>query len=155
MKKELIILIGNIGAGKSTLAKGYVEQGYVIIARDALRYGIGGGKYIFNLDYEPLVFATELYMFKKFVDIGVKIAIDEIGISKEMRKRYIHYAKRAGYNITAVVLKKLSKKESVDRRMQNPHGQFDRKIWDIIWEKFDKLYEFPTKKEGFNTIIKL
>ncbi len=154
--KELIILVGNIGSGKSTLVKEYVEQGYVVIARDSFRYGIGAGKYIFNLKYEPVIWATELTLFKGLAVIGAeKIIIDEVGISKAMRARYINHALACGYKITAIIMPILSKKESVDRRLQDPHGQPDRTIWEGVWEKFNKLYESPTKEEGFDTIINL
>ena len=62
--KNLIILVGNIGSGKSTYAKKYQKKGYIVIARDQLRYAIGGGEYIFNTKYEPLIWKTEYYLFK-------------------------------------------------------------------------------------------
>jgi dephospho-CoA kinase len=37
MKKEIILLIGNIASGKSTIAKQYAKKGYVVISRDSLR----------------------------------------------------------------------------------------------------------------------
>ena len=48
LKKQVKILVSNIGGGKTTLSKRYVEFGYVVISRDTLRYGIGNGEYIFN-----------------------------------------------------------------------------------------------------------
>jgi len=48
---------------------------------------------------------------------------------------------------------RLTKKDSVDRRMQNPHGQPNRKIWNKVWDRFDTMYEMPTLKEGFDSII--
>jgi len=37
-KKELIILVGNIGTGKTTESKKLAKKGYIIISRDAFRY---------------------------------------------------------------------------------------------------------------------
>ena len=155
MKKELIILIGNIGAGKSTLAKKYQKENYIVIARDQLRYAIGGGIYIFNYNYEPIIWKTEQYLFRKFVKLGVNIVIDEVGLTKAMRKRYILYAKRYNYKIIAIEFPRLSMKKSVNRRMNNPHGQDDRKLWESVWHKFNKIYESPKKSEGITKIIKL
>lgn len=153
--KKLIIMVGNIGSGKSTLTKKYQKEGYVIIARDQLRYAIGGGDYVFNLDYEPIIWNTELYMVDNFIDLEANILVDEVGITKAMRARYITPAKDKGYKITVIVMPILSKKESVNRRLQNPHGQYDRKLWNGIWEKFNKLYELPSKEEGIDEIIHL
>jgi len=154
-EKELIILIGNIGTGKSTYVKKYQKKGYIIIARDQLRYAIGSGKYIFDYDYEPIIWKTELYMFKKFADLGINMVIDEVGISKKMRARYIPYAKLMGYKIIAIIMPHLTMREAVNRRMINPHGQPDKKLWEQVWAKFEALWEEPTKKEGFDKIIKL
>lgn len=153
--KNLIILIGNIGSGKSTYAKKYQKKNYVIIARDQLRYGIGNGKYIFNLDYEPIIWRTELDMFKRFASLGVDILVDEVGITKSMRNIYIKYALPCGYKITAIEMPRFCMGDAVSRRMVNPHGQDDYKLWCQVWTKFEGLYEEPSKEEGFDRIIKL
>ena len=44
---KLIILIGNIGAGKSTCVKS--KPDYVTVCKDCLRYMWGNGKYVYNL----------------------------------------------------------------------------------------------------------
>jgi len=155
MRKELIILIGNIGSGKSTYVKQYQEKGYVVVARDQLRYAIGGGTYIFNLDYEPTIWNTEIYIFRQFARKGVNLIIDEVGLSKEMRARYIGFAKKLGYTITTIEMPHLPMAEAVTRRMANPHGQPNWDLWAGVWTKFEGLYEEPTKDEGIDKIIKL
>lgn len=154
---KLIILVGNIGTGKSTYAKKLWKDKLVdvIIARDQLRYNIGLGNYIFNYDYEPIIWKTELFMFENFINLGVNILVDEVGISKKIRERYIPYAKVHHYQIEVIEMPRLSMKEAVDRRMQDPHGQLDRKLWESVWTKFNNQYESPSKEEGIDRIIKL
>jgi len=153
MTNNIIVLVGNIGSGKSTLVKQYQEQGYIVIARDMLRYAIGGGEYVFNPEYEPIIWNTELSLLDDFLNKGVNIIVDEVGLSKAMRRRYIDIAEIYDYNITCIQLRKLSKEESVNRRMINPHGTNDRKVWGDVWEKFNKQYEEPSLDEGFDEII--
>lgn len=141
--KEIIILVGNIGSGKSTLVKKYQEQGFVVIARDMLRYAIGGGNYVFNERYEPIIWSTELTLLEDFLSLGVDIVIDEVGVSKNMRSRYIEFAKLYNYKIVGYVFPKLSMKESVDRRMNNPHGCPDR----LVWKGFGKNLIKYTKNQ--------
>ena len=154
---KCIILTGNIGSGKSTLVKEYVKKGYIAIARDALRYNIGAGKYIFDLKLEHAIWETELDMLINFLELGVNIIIDEVGMSRLMRQRYFGVIDFWGKNheVISIEMPKLSKKESVDRRMQDPHGTPDRKVWEGVWDKFNAQYEKPTKKEGFDKLVKL
>ena len=91
--KELVLLVANIGEGKSTLAKQYQEKGYVVISKDGLRYVIGAGNYVYKQEYEPIIWETELSMLESFMDIGANIVIDSICVGKSMRARYISFAK--------------------------------------------------------------
>jgi len=153
--KNLIILVGNIGSGKTTLAKEYVKEGYIAIARDQLRYAIGDGKYIFDSRYEPIIWQTERYLFRKFIDMRVDIIVDEVGISRRIRSRYIDYAKINGYYIIAIELPRFSKEECVKRRMRNPHDQPDKDVWNEVWEKFNEGYEEPSEDEGIDKVIRI
>ncbi len=69
-KPEIIILVGNIGSGKTTLAKKYAKKGYVIIARDDLRYNIGAGQYVFDRKLEKAIWQTEIDMVYNFLQLG-------------------------------------------------------------------------------------
>jgi len=150
--KQLIILVGNIGSGKSTLARKYIEKRYVAIARDYIRYAIGEGKYIFNPNYESIIWEIEQYMFTRFMDLGVNIVVDEVGVSRRMRKAYIPYAQIKKYKIIALVLPRYTQEEAVNNRMKDPHGQNNRLLWESVWDKFNAIYTEPTKAEGFNEI---
>ena len=153
--KEFIIMIGNIGTGKSTYIKKLIKKRYVVISRDKLRYMIGNGKYIFNLKLEPAIWKAELKIIEEFMKLRVNIIVDEVGVSESQRRRYFPLTKKYGYKNIAIIMPKLSMKECVDRRMNNPHQQYDRKLWETIWIKFNNLYTRPSKKEGFNKIIQI
>jgi predicted kinase len=152
--KELILIVANVGEGKTTLAKKYQKKGYVVISKDSLRYCIGAGNYIYNYKYEPIIWKIEERMLEAFMELGVNIVVDSICVSKRIRKRYINIAKYNNYKVKCYILPKLSMKEAVDRRMQNPHGQYNRSIWRRVWKRFDKVYEEPKLSEGINKIIK-
>ena len=152
---KLVVLVGNIGSGKTTYTHKLVAKGYVAISRDALRYMIGNGKYTFNPDLEPAIFSSETEIIKRFMELGVDIVIDEVGINKHVRARYIYLANKYKYQKICVCLPKYSMEECVDRRMQDPHGQPDRALWESVWIKFNKRYQKPSLKEGFDKIIQL
>jgi len=151
---RLYIMVGNIGSGKSTLVKKLLAKNpnIVVIARDALRYMIGGGDYVFNPKLEPTIFNTAEQAIEQFMLLGVDILVDETNMSSAHRKEYLTLARRYGYEAVAIVMPVLDKKTSVDRRMQNPHGQDDRALWEGVWDKFTAIYERPTEEEGFSQV---
>jgi predicted kinase len=151
--KHIVIMTGNIGSGKSTLVNFYIEDNYSCVCRDGLRYMLGNGQYKFERIKEPVIWKTEKFMIEEFMKAEMNVVVDEVGVSKQLRKPYVELAKKYGYTITAIVMPKLTKKESVDRRMKNPHGQPNRKLWEEVWTKFNRIYTEPSKKEGFNEII--
>jgi len=155
MKKEIIILVSNIGGGKSTLAKQYAKKGYVIISRDSLRYMVGAGNYRFDKKLEPFIKQSAVSVLTEFLKSGFNLVYDETNVSKSLRKPTIQLAKIYGYKVVAIVLPRLSKEVSVARRMKDPHGQFDKKLWELVWEQFDTIFEMPDKSEGIDRIIKI
>ena len=150
---NLIMMVGNIGSGKSTLVKQLTKQGYMVISRDALRYMFGGGEYLFDVDLEPEVFKLEKYALKLLSDFTYDIIIDETNMSAIGRKRYFDIVKDQGYTKTAIVMPKFSKIESVERRMEANHGNGTAIVWGEVWERFNNVYVEPTKNEGFDKII--
>ncbi len=155
IKKELTILVGNIGSGKTTLCKKLAEEGNVIISQDDLRYSIGAGQYIFNESYEPLIKRSSRVLAYSFMEKGIPLVIDETNMSRIIRSRYLSIAELYEYKIKAIIFPALSKEESVHRRLQSNHGNTPKVVWEEVWDKFNDMYEEPTKLEGFDEIIKL
>lgn len=154
MNKKLTILIGNIGAGKTTLCKEYVEKGYLIISKDDVRYSLGAGDYFYNEKAEIAITLGVNNLFEILCMLNFNIVIDETNMSKKDREHYIEVGKAHRYNITAVMLPELSKKESVKRRLQSNHGTTPKSVWEKVWKRKYKEYEEPSKEEGFNIIIR-
>lgn len=155
MKPELIILIGNIGSGKTTLCRQKVSEGCVIVSRDDLRYLLGAGKYLYSTDLEKAVKITALSFTEELMKLGKDIVIDETNMNKIIRLPYIELGKKYDYNVTARILPYLTKLESVNRRLQNNHGDTTMETWNEVWEHFSNMYEEPSLEEGFDKILYL
>lgn len=156
VNKEIVVLIGNIGSGKSTLSSEYQKKEYVIISRDRLRYAIGGGIYLFDENYENIIKNTELVMFMGFLEKNINVVIDNGGcLKKDTRKIYIEIGKKYDYYIKYVVLPQFTMEQCIDQRMKNPHGVFDRKFWEEAWKKLDEIYSPPSLEEDVHEIIYL
>lgn len=154
-KPQIIVMVGNIGSGKSTTIKLLKEKGlpHIVVSRDALRYMIGAGKYTFDINLEKAIWDSEKRILENFMLLHRPIIVDEVGVSKKMRARYIKLAKRFGYSMQVICMPMLDKKTCVDRRMNNPHDTPDRAVWESVWDKFNRLYQKPELKEGIDKII--
>ena len=153
--KNLIILVGNIGCGKSTLSKKLAKQGYSIVCRDAFRYMIGAGEYIFDIKREPAVKRAAEVTLESFLQRELNIVCDETNVSKAMRKPLIELGLKYKYNISVIELPRLTKRKAVNRRMKSPHGRFGKDVWENVWDRFNLIYEAPETNEGINRIKRI
>ena len=83
--KNLIVMVGPCGSGKSTLSKKYVEQGYTYINQDSQ------GR-------------EHLTLFDIAVMDGQNIIVDRMGFTRQQRERYLRVAKENGYTTEIIVL---------------------------------------------------
>lgn len=153
MKQEIQMLIGNIASGKSTYCKGHINQ-FVVLSCDALRYMIGAGQYIYNINLEYVLRSTILQMYVDLQPYKCNIMIDETNVSVSNRKLFID-KKSLDYTITAIIFPKLSMEESIRRRLGDNHGQTNYDVWKRVWTSFNQRFEVPTFKEGFDKIIRI
>lgn len=149
---KIVILVGNIGSGKTTLCKKLVKEEYLIISRDAFRYMIGNGEYIFDLKTEKSIKQLAVAATEIFMKNHLNIVIDETNMSKESREEYIKLANKYNYYKIAYIMPTYSMTKSVNRRLKNPHGNFGRKVWQEVWKRFHNNYCRPELAEGFNLI---
>ncbi len=151
--KKLMILVGNIGSGKSTLVEDLVKLNYFVICKDSLRYMLGGNNYIFDEKLEDVIHKTSISMLRQLMKKKVSIVIDETHMNKESRAEALEIANKHNYTTIAYILPKISKRESVKRRLSVNHGDTSKKIWEEVWDRKNAKYEEPTSEEGFDQIV--
>lgn len=154
-KAEIRILIGNIGSGKSTLAKKLAKEGHCILNKDMLRFMLGGGNYIEDKNIEKEIYDIFFKSLHILLSKGYSIVIDGPNITKKERFSFIVSAQLYNYNKIGIILPKINKEESINRRLKNNHGNTPKYIWEANWVLNDSQYQEPTKEEGFNEVIKL
>jgi len=159
MSNKLIVLVGNIGSGKSTWIKKYKEthEDVWVVSRDNIRYALGDGEYIYDKDFESYIqyFCSDI--FNTLVDKQVgSIIIDETNMTRKVRKRYLRlnnlYIPEYRYHTQAIVFPDLGENEHVRRRLGDNHGDTEEGTWIGVYRGLRGAYEAPTGGEGFDEV---
>lgn len=135
--KELVILIGAPGSGKTTYCKKSLPD-YLRISQDEM--GRKGHR----------------QAFRKAIEDGVeKIVVDRMNFNSGQRWRYIQPAQQAGYKIKAVFFKFEMNKcfERVTNREDHPtiaQGDLETAKKAIMF--YYNNYEYPEMAEGYEHI---
>ena len=134
--KQLIILVGPPGSGKSTIAKTeFVHCEYI------------------NQDSQGK--ENHLKLFKQALIQEKNIVVDRMGFSKEQRSRYIAPAKELGYTVSIIVLHE--NYETCLRRCVERHEHETIKTETDAKNAlngFFTKYERPTNDEGDSVIFR-
>lgn len=142
MTKEMIILVGPPGSGKSTYCKDYLYGSHVRINQDSL-----GSRHMCQLVAETCL------------ESGIDVVIDRCNINKHHRAPFIKLAKQYGYVIKAICLN-TDPKVCEDRVVaRQNHETIDEKMPEDkkreIVRNFLKSLESPCHSEGVNDIMYL
>ncbi len=140
--KEVIVLIGSPGSGKSTFTENYlVPKGYIRINQD-------------NLKSKEKV----LKCLSKNIGEGKKIVIDSTNPQKNTRSEYIKICKENNYPIRAFVFqvsKELAMHLNNLRAINKKRQHYSGHVNNIPIHAFFKNYQEPEISEGFKEIVKV
>lgn len=165
-RTELVILVGNIASGKTEYIRRYLQrpenEGAVVLSKDALRWGLGGGnKYVWSDITEAHVHNGIMEMLQRFLAAGVSVIYDETNMDADTRKPFIDAAKEIfngwaqhTFDIRAILMPSLSVGEAMRRRCGDAHEAwgFTEERWREVWRRKARLYQPPSHDEGFTTI---
>ena len=151
---KAVILVGNIGTGKSKWAQSYhIEEGHQVVSTDAIRYMLGGGIYQYNKELEDIVWNLFNISIALLSRKQLNIAVDAAScVSKKVRTPIIENLKSQGYEVTIMEIKG-DKVQCIDRRMADNHGNVPREKWEEVWDKFVAMTDTPSEKEEADIVI--
>lgn len=129
--KELVILVGIQGSGKSTFCLSKFSQGYVRINLDTLKTR--------NREWQ---------LFTECLETGKSMVIDNTNPTKEARQRYIPKAKEFGYRVICYRMK-CNVKTCLERNASRP-GKENIPVAGVLGTL--KKLERPEFSEGIDEI---
>ena len=138
--KEMIILIGAPGSGKSTFCENYLKN-YIRINQD-------------NLKNKKKCFEKTIEAIKD----NNNIVIDNTNPQKNIREEYIKIAKDNNYKVRAFIMKvnkDLAFHLNNLRIINNERKHFSEAVNQIPIHTFFKNYEEPKLNEGFDDIVQV
>lgn len=149
---KLIIMVGNIGSGKSFLASKLAQNGSVVVNMDNIQQGLAGGEYgIYDPNKKDIYHAVEIITIATALDHGFDVVIDRTNMDKKTRKRFIDLGKKYTDGIICYDYGP-GGREGLKRRLENPHG-IPASQWSQVFDVMCDRYEKPVLDEGFSQIL--
>jgi predicted kinase len=153
-KYDIVLVVGNYGAGKSYLAKNSFKERKRIDRhqvrhhlKEMTEHGARWKAEDWNEDLEGLIKHIEHDIICHFLERNEKIIIDNTSLTKKSRKRYIENARRYNKTIACVYLQR----DTSTLLEQNKRREFP--VPDHIIVQLYTKTESPTVDEGFDTVV--
>ena len=96
--KEIILMVGIQGAGKSTYINKHM-RGYQLLCLDDIRLSLGN---VYNRRAEPIVRAMADIMGRAFLERGLSIVVDGVNTSKYIVQKWRSLADEYGYKLNGI-----------------------------------------------------
>ena len=147
----LNLMVGNIGTGKSLIARKLMIDGARVVCMDAIQRMIAGGDYDrYDKAAGKVYHAAEDAAILTALELGLSVVIDRTNIDRKTRARFIDMAKQYDAQVVAWDFGK-GNEHSLKRRLAEPHG-VPQVTWQGVHDYMGGRYEAPTGNEGIDIV---
>ena len=148
----LYLLVGNIGAGKSVLARKLARNGGVVVNMDDLQQSISGGEYgNYDVNKKEIYHSLENILVQSSLKEDFDTIIDRTNMNMRARKKFISMAKDFGARIICYDFGP-GEQKNLARRLAKPKTMTSKR-WTDVFTYMQKAYEKPSLKEGIDEIL--
>lgn len=147
------ILVGVPGSGKSTVARQFVDKGYVQLERDLIRMELYGVWYGGGID-EKKVTAVQVERARRALLAGKSIVISDTCINPETRNKWIHFCSSMGSEVDVIHVGQNLLLDDLIQRNRNRDEQ-SKVVDDKVVTRFYTEYreQFPLQKADYSNSI--
>lgn len=151
---ELILLVGNIGTGKSRTARRLALEGALVVCGDDLVTMAGGGNYsAWDPRRDKILKAGEDAIVRAALNAGQTVVVDRTLMTRDHRLHYINMARCRRCPVTAYDFGP-GTPEALARRQAEGRGLAPAK-WAQVFELLQRKYQRPEPEEGLDTIFRV
>ena len=152
---ECILLVGNIGSGKSEWIKYISDLDALVINDDAIVSCIHGGDYVgYTNQLKPLYKSVENLIFGFAAAYRMDVVIDRPNLTIKTRRRYIGLAHSFDMDVQVIVFPFENPTIHAQRRMDSvDRGRgYPLEYWTKLATIKNNSYVVPEKSEGISEI---
>lgn len=155
--QKLIILVGNIGLGKSTFARKLADEGAMVVNLDSIVTMLHGGNYKgYREDWKEVYKGAQIDIMQQAVISSLDIIIDNTNMKRKGRVRLISKFCQCvgGFTEKKIICYDFGSgtEEGLDRRMGTPYGH-EPEYWKDVYKLKKEQYERPSLEEGFDETV--
>lgn len=147
IKKSFIILVGNIGAGKTHLAEKFSKEGLIHVDIDKIGMSLEG-----EISAQSLSDSVNK-IFIDLIDNNESIVMDGNFLTVMGRKFFCTYSKQKGYKVICYDFGP-GDEHQLMRRVKNNLEKKESE-WRLLFQHKFNEYETPTKNEPIDEIIEI
>ena len=152
---RLIVLVGMIASGKSTLAKKLASEGAVIVNDDAIVTAVHGGDYtLYERRLKPLYKSIENHITTTGIALGRCVVVDRgVNVSRSARARWVALARSLDIPSIAVCFPNEGAHVHAERRHTHDARGCSFESWLEVAKRHEADFSIPTLDEGFNRVV--
>lgn len=153
-EKQILVLVGFIASGKSTLCRRLAGEGWIVMCDDSIVTAVHGGRYeLYDRSNVALYKSTENHIACMALALGKPVVIDRgVNGTVSSRRRWLGIAKSLDVPCRALVMPMASPQEHARRRaLSDPRGR-THQWWIDVASRHAVEFQMPTLAEGFDSV---